>query len=173
MIPSLAHEINMRLVNRYCHTILLDPLAYIEDAITGDSMAEALLREGVVCQKAVKDLQHGILTTKAALRAPNNFYFSPNLIETMYEFDHYMWDPKHINKPLDKDDHMMENLYRLNLNGLQYIEPPKEQERGYQPMTFGELEDSTLSHFDNLKLSDLLGSSRMDFNSWNGSDNEI
>ena len=32
-----------------------------------------------------------------------------------------MLDPKKINRPIDKDDHMMENLYRLVLVGLEYV----------------------------------------------------
>lgn len=29
-------------------------------------------------------------------------------------------------KPVDKDDHMCENLRRLVLTGLEYVEPPKD-----------------------------------------------
>jgi hypothetical protein len=31
-------------------------------------------------------------------------------------------------KPVDKDDHMMENLYRAILSGLDYITPPDDSD---------------------------------------------
>ena len=43
-----------------------------------------------------------------------SLYIFDDLIRTIFEIEGYMWD-KETQKPMDKDDHMMENLYRLTL----------------------------------------------------------
>ena len=48
-----------------------------------------------------------------------------NCMRTLYEIEGYMWD-KETNKPVDKDDHMMENLYRICLLDTQYFSPELE-----------------------------------------------
>jgi hypothetical protein len=48
--------------------------------------------------------------------------FSPHLTETLYEFGRYVYDGDK-QKPKDEHDHMMENLYRALLSGLEYITP--------------------------------------------------
>jgi len=50
---------------------------------------------------------------------PSLFVFS-DLRRTIMEFEGYMWDEE-TQKPMKKDDHMMENLYRLCLWDTQYI----------------------------------------------------
>ena len=54
--------------------------------------------------------------------------FHSSLAETLWEFDHYEWDSKRENKPIDKNDHMMENFYRLILNGLDWVDPISNEE---------------------------------------------
>ena len=59
-------------------------------------------------------------------------FFSPNLRQTLFEFTHYVYDPK-TNKPRDEDNHQMENLYRACLNGLSYIAPPDDADYIQKP----------------------------------------
>ena len=49
-------------------------------------------------------------------------FFFDDMIRTIYEIEGYMWD-KDTQKPQDKDDHMMENLYRICLLNTRYSEP--------------------------------------------------
>ena len=74
---------------------------------------------------AVKDRELGILEVKNHLVGPNNepsIFFFDDLKRTIFEIEGYMYD-EDTQKPLDKDDHMMENLYRLLLLNTKYVEP--------------------------------------------------
>lgn len=129
---ALCESIHEILGSRYCHISLCDPAAYIPSNIDQSVMADVLIENGVFVEKASKDLSRGIITTQAALaesvvspmgRSSRKLLFGEHLQETRWEFDHYMWNPNRPNKPVDKHDHMMENLYRLVLEGLDYIKP--------------------------------------------------
>lgn len=130
----LCSRINMILVGYDPLYYLMDPAGFIENPTDGSSMAQVFDDEGLYVTKAPKDLQRGIIETKQALterittpagkRVPR-LMFGAHLTETLYEFDHYEWDQKKPNKPLDKDDHMLENLYRMVITGLDYIPPEK------------------------------------------------
>jgi hypothetical protein len=98
----------------------VDPIAYVDDPITGTNMATEFERGGLYLTKATKDLMGGILRAEQELKAVNNCYFSPTLEETLWEFDHYVWDEKKL-KPVDKDDHGMECFYRLCLMDMQWV----------------------------------------------------
>ncbi len=128
LMKDLAFLIKDIVQNRLVLTCLCDPSAYINNPVSGDTMADDLAAHGVVVEKAVKDLQRGVLAVQAALRKkmPGGHYwlnFHQGLTETVWEFDHYMWSHKQADKVLDKNDHMMECLYRLVLNGLEYVDP--------------------------------------------------
>lgn len=98
-----------------------DPLAYISDPITGTTIEEEFYSHGIFVEKATKALSVGILKVKAELKKKDaGLYFSPELEETLWEFERYVWDKD--NKPVDKDDHMMENLYRLLMDDLPYVD---------------------------------------------------
>lgn len=126
-IATLAGHIKSIVQNRFVLRPICDPIAFQENPIDGRCMADEFEQHGVCVERAPKQLEHGILAVTAALKAEVNGHrqlqFSAGLDETIYEFDHYMWDQKRENKPVDKDDHMMENLYRLVLTGLSYIPP--------------------------------------------------
>lgn len=97
--------------------ILCDPFAWVNDPITGSNMGTEFEKNKIFVDKATKALHQGIMRTKAELSRQGRLYFSPHLEETLWEIQRYSWDtnPDRINKPVDKDDHMMENLYRLLL----------------------------------------------------------
>lgn len=107
----------------------MDPLGFIEDPEDGNSMAEEAARAGLVCEKATKALAQGILHVKQELlkrdiHGKPMIYFHPNARRTLWEIQRWCWDERS-NKPVDEDDHMMENLYRLELSGPRWIEPDK------------------------------------------------
>lgn len=105
----------------------LDPSAWIEDQRDKRSFADDLAEAGVYgMEKASKDLSRGIQLVKQALSEPDYLYFSPELKTFHWEIGRWAWaDKKGIptNKPVDKDDHLMECLYRLVIGGLDYVDP--------------------------------------------------
>lgn len=114
---------------------IADPSAYILAPNTKRSMADDLMDFGVFFEKGPKDPARGILAVRTALARPGYLNFAHNLKETLYEMDRYVWDPKRPNRARDKDDHMMENLYRLVLTDLSYIQ--QEDEATYsRPISF-------------------------------------
>ena len=103
---------------RQIGSVKIDPIAYIEDQNhPGTTLASQLMRMGLPVQKARKDLQSGIIKVNQELaRKPQAMWFCSTARRTLWEIQRYMWDPKGTNKPVDKDDHMMENLYRMELD---------------------------------------------------------
>lgn len=113
-IPTLCENIHKIVGPNYVPWVLCDPIAFIADPVAEvPNMAYAFAQHGVHVDRATKDPSTGILQVQAALATDNQLYFSPYLEETLFEFDRYCWNKE--NKPTDKDDHMMENLYRLIL----------------------------------------------------------
>lgn len=126
-VAELSVMVRTRTEGRHVVMGRIDPLAYINDPISGSNMAEEFIRYGVFVEKATKARESGILKVKAVLKTPGKFYVVPNLKRTIFEFGRYCWDEKE-NKPKDKDDHMMENLYRLLLDEPVWVDPPKAEE---------------------------------------------
>lgn len=114
---------------RSCVWARIDPSAFIDNPVFDTNLATAFGEHGVYVEKASKALSHGILEVKERLtRRDHNgnpfLLFSPNLPETLREFERYRWgmeDGVPTNKPHDKDDHMMENLYRMVLDGPEWV----------------------------------------------------
>ena len=105
----------------------IDPLAVIAHPVTEESIVDELAKYGLFFDKATKDLALGINKVRERLAERDPFgmptiFFSPRLAQTLFEFTHYVYDPKN-NKPIDEHNHMMENLYRAVLNGLSYVDP--------------------------------------------------
>ena len=94
-----------------------EPAAWIEDPETGQSLAQMFLAGGLPILKASKGKTHGILKLKGIFnqRNPLGIKFCPTVHRTLWELQRYCFDPK-TNKPIDADDHMMEDLYRLMIN---------------------------------------------------------
>ena len=135
---TIADEM-LRRVKRYAYrvgTVVIDPLS----KSTGDSQTDKestfykirnkLWGRDIPLQVASKDKSSGILEVKNHLLGPNNepsIWFFDDCIRTIYEIEGYMWDEK-TGKPKDKDDHFMENLYRLLLCDTHYVEPDDEDD---------------------------------------------
>jgi hypothetical protein len=107
----------------------IDPAAYIRDPVTGRSMAGEFNDCGVCVIKASKDLSGGILKVEKELAKdnPQMVYFCPTAERTLYEIERYCWDPDKPNKPIDKDDHLMECLYRCEVDSPQWYDPETEE----------------------------------------------
>jgi hypothetical protein len=136
MIDGLAEAIIETIGDRHVELAQCDPIAYIESPIDGSTMIDVLESHGLEIEKAPKDLSRGILLTQAALRermhdGTPRLRFMPHMSEMFFEFDRYVWDPKHPNKPVDKDDHLLECLYRMVIGGLDYVKPPDLREKQY------------------------------------------
>lgn len=101
-----------------------EPAAWIEDPETGQSLAQHFASAGMPVLKASKGKTHGILHLKGILnqRAPKGIMFVPTLHRTLWEIQRYCYDTK-TNLPVDKDDHMMECLYRLMINNPSWQSP--------------------------------------------------
>jgi hypothetical protein len=94
----------------------IDPIAYIEDQVSGGTWADDFARGGFSVEKAVKDPMHGIDKVQELLKAdPQMVFFCPTARRTLWEIQRFHWDPE-TNKPVDKDDHAMECLYRAVLD---------------------------------------------------------
>jgi len=66
---------------------------------------------------------HGINRTNERLKEnPTSIFFSPSCKRTLWEIQRYHWDEEK-GKPVDRDDHMMENLYRAILDEPCYVNP--------------------------------------------------
>jgi len=140
-IEELARLIHEVVDDRNVALVRIDPLAYINDPITKSNMAEELAKHGIFAEKATKALAHGILRVQGELAKPGVIYFSPECRRTLWEIQRYVWDEKD-NKPVDKDDHMMENLYRCEIDFPRYIDmntpaaPVEDEDMSRAPMEF-------------------------------------
>ena len=123
---ELARMILHRLAGRNVWTKIMDPSAWIEDQRTKTMMADDFGKFGLYgLQKAPKDLVRGIPEVKRVLKQQDFLFVSPMCRTFLWEIGRYSWGDNRgvpTNKPIDKDDHMMENLYRLCLRGLDYFE---------------------------------------------------
>lgn len=147
LILDTAQEIKRRTWNRNVADLIMDPYAWNPDPRDGSCIADDVDATGLCFEKASKDLTRGLSAVKSFLRErlQNGRYrasFSPHLAQTLFEFNHYIYDPDK-GTPKDKHNHMMENLYRLVLNGLNYVPPtPQFDFRTRQPVrAVGHAED--------------------------------
>jgi hypothetical protein len=97
-----------------------DPLAYIDDPIDDTNMALEFEKCGVFVEKATKARAAGILKVKAGLKE-RRILFTPGAKRTLWEIQRYAWDDEK-DVPKDEDDHMMENLYRLELGEPRWVD---------------------------------------------------
>lgn len=107
---------------------LIDPLADTPNRVTDITPLEEVLRLGLPVMPATKDPENGILKVREWLKARDRaeqpvMVFNSALRRTLFEISRgYIWHDD-TNKPKKENDDAMENLYRLCLQGLQYIEP--------------------------------------------------
>lgn len=123
---TLCEEINayLRLTGCFLGSLKVEPAAWNNDPATKTaSIASYFHKHGLHPTKATKDLSTGILIVKSALKH-GRVYFTPTCRRTFWEFSRYRYDPE-TGKPVDEEDHMMENLYRLLIQPTRWFDPDK------------------------------------------------
>jgi len=114
-LEDLAKAIKFRTFNRRACYVLCEPAAFIEDQTTGLSYSDRLWELGIPVEKSTKEKTHGITLTKDFITSKGNegeflFRVHEHCGRFLFEIENYVFDKE--NKPIDKDDHMMECLYR-------------------------------------------------------------
>ena len=141
LINHLSQEILERLEGRFVQDWFADPAAFLENPIDGRRMADEFYDAGIPVLPATKDLSYGILRTNQQFKERDNagrptIQVNEECSRFLWEIDRYIWDPKgNREKPLDKDDHLMECLYRGVLSGFEYVDPREDaSQRPYRPL---------------------------------------
>lgn len=137
-IDQLCDRIFEKLDGKHPVRVFCDRLAFQESPVDGSIWANVFWQRGLAVEPAIKALRNGIQEVKRQLKTPNNWFFNGDLHRVFYEFDRYVWDPKK-EAPIDKDDHIMECLYRLSLHGLDYVEPTMEKQEKYDPLDLSDV----------------------------------
>lgn len=123
---TLCQRINdyVALTGCFLGSLKVEPAAWNNDPATRTaSIASYFFKHGLHPTKATKDLSNGIIITKSAFKN-GRVFFTPNLKRTFWELSRYRYDPE-TGKPVDKDDHMMENLYRLLISPCRWFDPDR------------------------------------------------
>lgn len=116
---GLADSINeyVRSTGLFLADIKVDPAAWVKDSVTRQAcVADRMAAKGLLIQPASKDKSNGILNMRSVFKADRGIRLVPTLRRTLWELSRYCYDKE--NKPVDRDDHMMENMYRM------FITPP-------------------------------------------------
>jgi hypothetical protein len=142
-IDNLAKEIiqmsaGYTVARREC-----DPIAWIPHPMTDRTMADEFTANGIVVTKASKAKEYGILKMSQEFSKRDNIYVSPNLPRFHFEINRFIYDKE--NRPIDKDDHLMECMYRTFINDPIWFDP--------QTVSFP-VTDQVIDHAD-LDLADV------------------
>lgn len=107
---------------------LIDPLASTPNKVNERTALDEYLSSGLGVIPATKDPVNGIRAVKAFLKQRDKqgnamLQINPACTRTIFEIARgFIWDGD-ANKPIKKFDDMMENLYRLVMQGLSYVAP--------------------------------------------------
>lgn len=126
---------------RMSNHLLIDPSAFNVDKHTGRSLAGELQNQGLMYEPGSKERSNAIrlirdvidyqIQNGAFVKKPKLYCFD-TCQQTIWEMSHWQWENwqgkttayKTLKeKPVDKDDHMIENLGRILLSGIHYEEP--------------------------------------------------
>ena len=140
LIPELSEQILRVEDGLFFFKGVTDPLAYIKNPVDDTCMADCFFEHGVFFEKSSKERERGILMTRELLAEPSGFYVNEDCVRTIWEFEHYVWDPNRPDKPLDKDDHMMENLYRLAITELEFVDEDYNSKEYYPQVSLASIE---------------------------------
>ncbi len=151
------HADNYRIIRR-----IADPSAFVEDQNASPGVPKTLARRlanmGISYSEGSKQRMQAIRRIKESLhyverdgimiQAPE-LYVSELCTQTIYEFEHWQWDdwrgrtkelknPREI--PVDKDDHMMEDLGRILLEERVFEELPPEITMNDNPLSTNQVQ---------------------------------
>ena len=128
LVEEEVQEIKHVLGGRVPLPGLVDPLASTPNKLTDTTAMDEFRRLGLAVVPATKDPVNGIRAVKAILKYRDKqgipgLVFNASLKRTLFEISRgFIWDGEN-NKPIKENDDMLENLYRICLQGLTYIEP--------------------------------------------------
>lgn len=125
MVPELADNIFAILNGRSFMPAVIDPSANQPSIQSDDSVADELNNLGIPTVPGSKRLIDGIFRMRDEFAKPDGLYIMEHCVRTIHEVERYHWD-RDKNKPVDKDDHMVENLRRLIQHGMIYVEDQSE-----------------------------------------------
>lgn len=92
--------------------MIFDPIIFQTDPVHRTCLAIELKRKGLwMLQPAPKAKQAGIIKLRSVFQQKNKLFIGNHCKRWLYEISRYVFDSD--NKPIDKDDHMMEATYRL------------------------------------------------------------
>lgn len=128
---ELVDLITPIIAGRNCVLKVMDPSAWIVDQRTKYCMADDMQERGLLgVQKGSKDLRRGIMAVKEEFRQ-DRLTVMDSCRTFIWEITRWAWaDKKGVptNQPVDKDDHLMECMYRLVLEGLNYCPPMRPED---------------------------------------------
>lgn len=144
LVADICDHIKASVAGYAVEDFVCDPIAWNTNPVDGSCMADVFYEQGLNIVPAVKDLAYGIQATRKKLRDRDphdnpTFLVHEDCDTFLYEIDRYVWKPD-TEKPVDKDDHMMENLYRAVLSGMDYV-PPEGYTINYKPLELGSTQD--------------------------------
>lgn len=145
---------------------IADPSIFIEDKRTGRSLSDDYSKHGLNYQVATKARSESDRKIREALNfkvkedgtlkeAPQLFIFA-SCVRTIWEIEGYVWDnwkgktadnKDKKQKPVDKDDHMIEALGRLLFMGMRHY-PIEAQPEAFLPFALREEQPDTSNSFD-------------------------
>jgi phage terminase large subunit-like protein len=127
---------------RMSQRLLIDPSAFIVDKHSGESLAGNLQLEGLMYEEGskartqairlIRDELNYIFQNGIFIKQPGIYIFD-TCVQTIWELGHWQWEDwqgktaayKTLKeKPLDKNDHFIEDLGRILLSGIKYEPPP-------------------------------------------------
>ena len=109
-IRELATKIKNRLIGCRVGWSLCDPIAWNEDPETGKCWADYMMDVGLEVMQASKQKTVGIIQTNDTFGSDRPIFVFSSLKVFQKEISKYFYDKD--DKPVDKDDHIMEALYR-------------------------------------------------------------
>jgi hypothetical protein len=144
-LSTIAHAIHAQEGGIQPRIRLIDPHNDKDNAIQGGfNVRKEFMKHGIFCQRANSDTQLGKSRIRADLKPMYNHLsksVQPNLqvmrscTQTIYEFQHYLWDEHRRNKEEQgakdqvkkKDDHFMDCLrYIYNFDPRYFVDEPEE-----------------------------------------------
>lgn len=136
---------------------LVDPLASTPNKINETCQMDEYRRLGLPVLPATKDPVNGIREVRAQLKSRDKrglptLFFRKSLKRTLFEISRgFIWDGEE-DRPVKKNDDMMENLYRICMNGqLEYVEPATDND--YAPISARDIASNVLDFPDVVDLS--------------------
>lgn len=145
-IEQIAKAILSQEGNMTPHVRLIDPHADVDNNLQGGfNIRKELMKHGVYCQRGNSDPFLGRTRIRQALKVKFSpvskrdvsiFKISPNCTQTIFEFQHYIYDEHKRNKEehelkenvKKKNDHFMDALRYIYNFGPRYIEQDQEED---------------------------------------------